>query len=261
MQVIYDLPLTKERLFGWHSALFPTGWSGISKIAVASWRTDSTGPMRVVSGEMGKEKVHFQAPPSEQIEHEMQVFLDWIDSEQELDSVLKAGIAHLWLVTIHPFDDGNGRIARAVSEILLARSDKSDRRFYSMSAQIRKERSTYYAMLENAQKGSLDITEWLAWFLDCLARCFDSSSELLANIFRKAEFWREHACTILNERQHKILNKLLDGFDGNLTSSKWAKICKCSQDTALRDINDLIKKNILEKSASGGRSSNYTLKI
>ncbi len=255
----YDLPLTKERLFGWHSALFPTGWSNMYKIIVADWRKDTTGPMRVVSGSMGKEKVHFQAPSSDRIESEMAVFFDWIESETGIDLVLKAAIAHLWFVTIHPFEDGNGRIARAITEMLLARSDNSMKRFYSMSSQIRKERKQYYAMLEKTQKGSSDITGWILWFFDCLKDSFDSTGELLADILFKAEFWKIHAATLLNERQKKMVNALLDGFEGNLTSSKWAKMCKCSQDTALRDIQDVIKKGILQKDAHGGRSTSYTL--
>ncbi|MDD3131942.1 MAG: Fic family protein, partial [Bacteroidales bacterium] len=238
---------------------FPTGRSSIYKITVADWRKDTTGPMQVVSGPMGKEKVHFQAPNSERIENEMKEFLFWFENETDVDLVLKAAIAHLWFVTIHPFDDGNGRIARAITDMLLARSDKSVQRFYSMSAQIRVERKQYYNMLEKTQKGDRDITEWILWFLQCLINAINSTEELLSKILRKAEFWKLHSKTIFNERQQEILNRLLDGFDGKLTSSKWSKINKCSQDTALRDIQDLIKKNILQKEASGGRSTNYEL--
>lgn len=256
----YDLPLTKDRLFGWHASLFPSGWSNLYKITVADWRKDTTGPMQVISGPMGKEKVHYQAPSSDRIEYEMEKFLQWFENNNNIDLVLKAAIAHLWFVTIHPFDDGNGRITRAITDMLLARSDKNVRRFYSMSAQIRIERKQYYEKLEKTQKGNSDITEWILWFLQCLINAIDSTEGTLSKILYKAEFWKLHSTTILNERQQKILNKLLDGFDGKLTTSKWGKINKCSQDTALRDIQDLIKKNILQKEASGGRSTNYELK-
>jgi Fic family protein len=256
----YDAPLTKDRLFGWHAALFPSGWSNLHKIKVADWRKDTTGPMQIVSGPMGKEKVHYQAPGSDRIEPEMNRFLDWFENEHDIDLVLKAAIAHLWFVTIHPFDDGNGRITRAITDMILARSDKSVRRFYSMSAQIRVERKQYYEKLEKTQKGNSDITEWILWFLQCLINAIDSTEETLSKILHKADFWKNHSTTILNERQQKIINRLLDGFDGKLTTSKWAKINKCSQDTALRDIQDLIKKDILQKEASGGRSTNYELR-
>lgn len=256
----YDMPLTKVRLFGWHAALFPSGWSNLHKITVADWRKDTTGPMQVVSGPMGKEKVHYQAPSAERIEAEMNRFLDWFENENDIDLVLKAAIAHLWFVTIHPFDDGNGRITRAITDMALARSDKSIRRFYSMSAQIRIERKQYYEKLEKTQKGNSDITGWILWFLQCLINAIHSTEATLSKVLQKAEFWREHSTTLLNDRQQKIINRLLDGFDGKLTSSKWAKITKCSQDTALRDIQDLIKKDILQKAASGGRSTSYELK-
>lgn len=256
----YDVPLTKVRLFGWQAALFPSGWSNLHKITVADWRKDTTGPMQVVSGPMGKEKVHYQAPSAERIEAEMNRFLDWFENENDIDLVLKAAIAHLWFVTIHPFDDGNGRITRAITDMALARSDKSIRRFYSMSAQIRIERKQYYEKLEKTQKGNSDITGWILWFLQCLINAIHSTEATLSKILQKAEFWREHSTTLLNDRQQKIINRLLDGFDGKLTSSKWAKITKCSQDTALRDIQDLIKKDILQKAASGGRSTSYELK-
>jgi Fic family protein len=256
----YNHPLTKERLFGWHAALFPSGWSNLNKITVADWRKDTTGPMQVVSGPMGKEKIHFQAPDSERIASEIEKFLSWFESEHETDLVLKAAIAHLWFVTIHPFDDGNGRITRTITDMTLARSDKSIRRFYSMSAQIRVERKQYYEQLEKAQKGNSDITEWILWFLQCLINAIDSTEETLSKILHKAEFWKLHSTTILNDRQQKIINRLLDGFDGKLTTSKWGKINKCSQDTALRDIQDLLKKDILQKESSGGRSTNYELK-
>jgi Fic family protein len=253
----YSVPLTAERLFDWHAALFPTGRSGMYKITVADWRKE--GPMQVVSGPMGKEKVHYEAPESERVAGEMNNFLNWFENEDGLDLVLKAAIAHLWFVTIHPFDDGNGRITRAITDMLLARSDKSVQRFYSMSAQIRVERKEYYNILEKTQKGNLDITEWILWFLNCLTNAINSTEEILSNVFYKAEFWKLHSTTILNERQQKMINKLLDGFNGKLTSSKWGKINKCSQDTALRDIQDLIKKDVLQKEVGGGRSTNYEL--
>ena len=252
-------PLTSERLFDWHSALFPTGRTGMYKITVGDWRKDTTGQMQVVSGALGKEKVHFQAPDSILVEKEMNQFLDWFNHNIEIDLVIKAAIAHLWFVTNHPFEDGNGRITRALTDMLLAQSDKSNQRFYSMSAQIRIERKGYYDMLEKTQKGSLDITEWIKWFLKCLINSLYSTDSVLSKVLNKAEFWYNHSNTVLNERQKKLLNKLLDGFDGKLTSSKWAKIAKCSKDTAIRDINDLIDKNILQKEAAGGRSTNYEL--
>jgi len=255
----YKKRLTSERLFDWHSALFPTGRSGMSKITVGNWRNDSAGPMQVVSGAMGKEKVHFQAPDASNLENEMKAFLNWFNNEDNLDPVIKAGLAHLWFVTIHPFDDGNGRIARALTDMLLARSDGSSQRFYSMSAQIRLERKNYYEILENTQKGNLDVTDWLQWFLSCLMNALNTTDKTLAKVLYKSQFWKKHATTILNERQKRLLNKLLDGFDGKLTSSKWAKIAKCSADTALRDIQDLITKEILRKEPAGGRSTNYEL--
>lgn len=252
-------PLTEERLFDWHAALFPTGRSGIYRITVADWRKDTTGPMQVVSGAMGKEKVHFQAPDSDLVENEMLLFLDWFNNYDKTDLVLKAAIAHLWFVTIHPFEDGNGRIARAMSDMILARADKSNQRFYSMSAQIRKERKGYYEILEKTQKGNLDITDWITWFLNCLINALKSTDSILKQVLFKADFWNKHSKKIINERQQKLIIRLLDGFDGKLTSSKWAKIAKCSKDTAIRDINDLINKNILRKEAAGGRSTNYEL--
>ena len=255
----FALPLTKERLFGWHSALFPTGWSNMFKITVADWRKDTKGSMQVVSGPLGREKVHFEAPTTERIDSEIDKLLDWIENEMGIDLVLKAAISHLWFVTIHPFEDGNGRITRAITEMILARSDNSVKRFYSMSAQIRVERKQYYEVLETTQKGNSDITEWILWFLECLQEAINSTYEVLQKVLQKAEFWKLHSATILNERQQKMINRLLDGFTGKLTTTKWGKICKCSQDTALRDIQDLIKKNILEKEPSGGRSTNYEL--
>lgn len=253
-------PLTADRLFDWHAALFPTGRSGVYKITVADWRKDTTGPMQVVSGAMGKEKVHFQAPDSDLIEKEMQIFLDWFNNYDKIDLVIKASIAHLWFVTIHPLEDGNGRITRALTDMLLARSDGSNQRFYSMSAQIRQERKQYYEILEKTQKGNLDVTEWIKWFLECLINALKSTDSTLIQVMFKADFWNKHSRTTINERQKRILNKLLDGFDGKLTSSKWAKIAKCSKDTAIRDINDLINREILQKEAARGRSTNYELK-
>lgn len=251
-------PLTAERLFDWHAALFPTGRSGMHKITVADWRKDDSGPMQVVSGAMGKEKVHFQAPDSVVLENEMAQFIDWFN-HCEMDLVIKAAVAHLWFVTIHPFDDGNGRITRALTDMLLARSDNSNQRFYSMSAQIRVERKQYYEMLEKTQKGSLDITHWIVWFLSCLIHALKSTESVLTRVLFKAEFWQKHMNTAVNERQRKMLNKVMDGFEGKLTSVKWAKIAKCSKDTAVRDINDLIDKGILVKESAGGRSTSYEL--
>lgn len=252
-------PMTAERLFNWHAALFPTGRSGMYKIIVADWRRDTTGPMQVVSGALGKEKVHFEAPDSIRIEKEMNQFLDWLNNNQGIDLVIKASIAHLWFLTIHPFEDGNGRITRALADMLLAQSDKTNQRFYSLSAQIRIESKQYYEILEKTQEGSLDITEWIKWFLNCLINALKSTDIILIRVLFKADFWLKHAQTLLNERQKKLLNKLLDGFEGKLTSSKWAKIAKCSKDTAIRDINDLLDKNILKREAAGGRSTNYEL--
>lgn len=254
-------PLTKERLFDWHAALFPMGRSGIFKIIVADWRKDISGKMQVVSGAAGREKIHFQAPDADLIEMEMNRFLQWFNEENKIDLVIKAAVAHLWLVTIHPFQDGNGRITRALTDMLLAQSDKSTQRFYSMSAQIRIERKEYYDMLEKSQKGDLDITEWIKWFLSCLINALNATEKILARVLVKADFWSKHSKTILNERQRKVLNKILDGFEGKLTSMKWAKIAKCSKDTAIRDINDLISKEVLQKESAGGRSTNYELNL
>ena len=252
----YTIPLTEERLFDWHAALFPTGRSGMHKIKTAAWRDDI---MQVTSGPMGKERVHFEAPAASKVPREMSLFLEWIEKEQNLDLVLKAGLAHLWFVTIHPFDDGNGRIARALTDMLLAQADKSPQRFYSMSAQIQAERNEYYDILENTQKGDLDITPWLIWFLDCLIRSMDQTDETIAKTMVRAQFWETHKETLLNARQQKILQLLLDNFYGNLNVSKYAKIVKTSTDTALRDLQDLVKKDIIEQLGSG-RSTSYRLK-
>lgn len=256
----HDAKLTDVRLFSWHNALFPTGKSGMYSIKVANWRDDSTGPMQIVSGALGKEKVHFQAPDAADVPTEMKRFLNWLNDEnQNIDLVIKAAVAHLWFVTIHPFEDGNGRIGRAISEMLLTRSDKSSQRFYSMSAQIRVERNSYYDILEYTERGGIDITHWINWFLNCLKSALTASDQILSRIIKKAEFWKKHSVTVLNERQVLMLNKLLDGFDGKLQSSKWAKITKSSPDTALRDIKDLIVKGILQQEQQGGRSTNYEL--
>ncbi len=255
----YDRPLTEERLFGWHAALFPTGHSGMVKTRVGAWRDDSSGPMQVVSGPYGKERVHYVAPPKERLDAEVSAFLDWFNGETDIDPVLKAGLAHLWFVTIHPFDDGNGRIARAIADMALARSERSTQRFYSMSTQIQFERNAYYDTLENTQKSTMDVTEWQVWFLDCLTRAIEGAQETLASVLDKASFWDRFAAEALNERQIKVINRLLDGFEGKLTTSKWAKLAKCSQDTAYRDILDLIKRGALEKNPGGGRSTSYDL--
>ena len=256
----YDQPLTDKRLFGWHASLFPTGYSGIHKITVGAWRTDEKGPMQVVSGPIGKERIHYQAPGAPRLEKEMKAFLDWFNTNSDIDPVLKAGLAHLWFVTIHPFDDGNGRIARAIADMALARSEKSPQRFYSMSAQIRKERNTYYDKLEATQKqDNFNIAPWLDWFLGCLDRAIDGAEEILSSVLKKARFWETNAAMPFNERQRDMLNRLLDGFEGKLNSSKWAKIEKCSPDTALRDINELLERGILKKDEGGGRSTSYSL--
>lgn len=256
----YNEALNKDRLFGWHAALFPTGRSGMHKIIVGDWRDNEKGPMQVVSGAMGKEKVHYEAPSADDLEEEMTVFLDWFNSNRSLDAVLKSAVAHLWFVTIHPFGDGNGRIARAIADMQLAKADGDHQRFYSMSAQIRLERNTYYEILERTQKGTLDITEWLEWFLNCLERALNATDDLLKRVLNKTKFWDYHAQTSINERQRLLINQLFDAFTGKLTSSKWAKIAKCSPDTALRDINDLIQKDIFQKESAGGRSTSYVLK-
>lgn len=252
-------PLTRERVCGWHAALFPTGYSGMSRITVGSWRNDTGGPMQVVSGPVGHERVHYQAPDAARLETEMTTFLAWVNKDVGMDPVLKAALAHLWFVTLHPFEDGNGRMARALADMMLARSDGTPQRFYSMSAQIRQERKAYYDVLEQTQKGDLDITTWLAWFLDCLGRALDATEAQLETVFRKARFWENATTAGLNERQRLILNKLMDGFVGKLTTSKWARLAKCSQDTALRDIQDLLGRGLLSKEASGGRSTHYLL--
>src|SRR3972149_146459 len=255
----YDKPLTADRLFGWHSALFPTGRSGMHRIVVGAWRDDARGPMQVVSGPIGKEKVHYEAPSARRLNAEMSRFLAWANKKDGTDPVLRAALAHLWFVTIHPFDDGNGRIARAISDMALARSEHSAQRFYSMSAQIRREQKAYYDVLEATQKGDLDITPWFQWFLGCLDRALDGAEKISRTVLKKARFWEAHAGVSFNDRQRNVLNRLLDGFEGKLTSSKWAKLTKSSQDTALRDIDDLLKRGVLKRDPQGGRSTSYSL--
>jgi len=259
----YDQPLTPERLFGWHASLFPAGRSGMRKVRMGAWRDDSTGPMQVVSGPVGRERVHFAAPSAEKLDAEMKTFLDWFNGDErgaDLDDVLKAGLAHLWFVTIHPFDDGNGRIARAIADLTLARSEQSSQRFYSMSGQIRQERNAYYEILERTQKGTLDVTAWMEWFLACLGRAIDGAQTTLAAVLRKARFWQAIREVPLNDRQRLVLNRLLDGFEGHLTTSKWAVIAQCSSDTALRDILDMVERGVLVRNAGAGRSTSYSLR-
>jgi Fic family protein len=258
----YTIPLTNQRLFGWQAALFPIGRSGMHKIITGGFRNNGPDdPMQVISGALGKEKVHYEAPGSTLLKKEMSQFIKWFNGNQQADAVLKAAMAHLWFITLHPFDDGNGRIARAIADMQLARADGSTQRFYSMSAQIRKERKTYYEVLEKAQQGSLDITAWMEWFLQCLDRSLTATEQTLSGVLQKATFWEQHAKTVLNIRQVLLINKLLDGFEGKLNTSKWATIAKCSPDTALRDIQDLMEKKILVKGLGGGRSTGYVLTV
>lgn len=255
----YNRPLTEERLFGWHAALFPTGRSGMTKIRAGAWRDDSTGPMQVVSGPTGKEHVHFEAPKTSRLPREMKAFLKWFESGEHTDLVLKAGLAHLWFVTIHPFEDGNGRIARAIADMALARSENSPQRFYSMPAQIRQERNAYYDILERTQRGTTDVTPWMKWFLACLSRAIDGAQEILSAVLKKARFWERIKDVPLNERQRAVINRLLDGFEGKLTTTTYAKLTKCSQDTGYRDILTLIERGVLVQNPEGGRSTSYSL--
>jgi Fic family protein len=255
----YTQPLTADRLFAWHAALFPTGRSGMRKIRVGAWRDDSHGPMQVTSGPVGRERVHFEAPAAPRLKNEMNAFFDWFNSNNELDLVMKAGLAHLWFVSIHPFDDGNGRIARAIADMALARSENSSQRFYSMSTQIRQERNAYYEILERTQKGGVDVTRWMEWFLACLGRAIDGAQTVLSGVLAKAKFWERIRGVAINDRQRLVLNKLLDGFQGKLTTTKYAKLTKSSQDTALRDIAYLVEKGVLVRSSEGGRSTSYSL--
>ena len=255
----FDQPLTPERLFGWHAALFPTGYSGRTRITVAAWRTDASGPMQVVSGPVGREKVHFEAPPAATLPAQTQAFFDWFEAAPVGDAIIKAGLAHLWLVTLHPFDDGNGRISRAVGDMALARAEGTHQRFYSFSAQIQRERKDYYDQLEATQKGPLDVTPWLHWFLGCLLRAVQGANTTLAGVLDKAQFWQRWAGTPMNARQTLVLNRVLDGMEGKLTNAKWAAMGKCSADTALRDINDLVERGVLARLEGGGRSTGYLL--
>lgn len=253
-------PVTRERLFAWHAALFPNHYSNLIRINVGAWRDDAKGPMQVVSGPIGRRYVHFEAPPAAQLVYETDRFFDWLNGTSNDPPLIKAGLGHLWFVTLHPFDDGNGRIARAIGDLLLTRADGSRQRFYSLSAQIQRERKDYYDILEHTQNGSLDVTEWLAWFLATLHRAVDLAQHTLDAVLIKARFWQRWAATPLNARQVNLLNRLLDGFEGKLTSSKWAAIAKCSPDTALRDITDLLVRGVLRRSGAGGRSTHYELK-
>jgi Fic family protein len=255
----YEQPLTAERLFAWHASLFPTGRSGMSRIRVGAWRDDSSGPMQVVSGPVGREHFLYEAPVAERLDGEMQAFLGWFNGSDETDWVSRAALAHLWFVTIHPFDDGNGRIGRAIADMALARSEQSSQRFYSMSAQIRQERAAYYGILERTQKGTMDVTPWMDWFLGCMGRAIEGAQATLAAVLSKARFWESIVDVSLNNRQRLVLNRLLEGFEGKLTTSKWAKLAKCSQDTALRDILPLVERGILVRNPEGGRSTSYSL--
>jgi Fic family protein len=257
----YDHPLTEERLFAWHASLFPTARSGMTRIRAGAWRDDRSGPMQVVSGPIGKERIHYEAPKADRLDKEMKEFLSWFESDIGLDPVLKAGLAHLWFVTVHPFDDGNGRIARAIADMALARSERSPQRFYSMSAQIRQERRDYYDILEETQKATMDVTRWMDWFLGCLGRAIDGAQTTLGAVLAKARFGEhiQSAGIVLNDRQRLVLNRLLDGFQGKLTTSKYAALSKCSHDTALRDIQPLVEKGILVRGQEGGRSTSYAL--
>ncbi len=254
----YASPLSAERLYGWHRALFPAGGGLYSPIAVGQWREKS---MEVVSGKLGRQRIHFEAPEAYRLEQEMQRLLEWFNGTDQIDSLLKAGLVHLWFVTIHPFDDGNGRIARAIADMALARSEHSSHRFYSMSAQIRKERASYYEILERSQKGGLDVTPWMDWFLGCLDRAIANSESLFASVLNKGYFWSRHSGVPIHERQQRVLNRVLDGFEGKLTTQKWAALAKCSHDTALRDIQDLIAKGVIESDGAHGRSTTYRLRL
>lgn len=255
----YNMPLTQDRLFDWHAALFPTGRSGMQKITVADWRKPEAGAMQVISGAIGKEKIHFEAPKAEQLQAEMNAFLNWFEDGANIDPVLKSAIAHLWFVTIHPFEDGNGRIARAIADLALARADNTPERFYSMSVQIEAERKTYYEQLEKQQKGTTDITDWLEWFLGCLGRALGTAEETLSTVLYKDRLWEQVNKKPVNERQRTIINRMLENFEGFMSTSKYAKLAKCSNDTALRDIQELEGRNILIRNQAGGRSTSYRL--
>lgn len=254
-----DTPLTRERLYGWQAALFPTGYSGVRKIKTGGWRDDADGPMQVRSGPVGREKVHFQAPPAERVDAEMEMLLAWLNEPLTIDGILHATIAHLWFVTIHPFDDGNGRIARALAERSLARLEQSPQRFYSVAGQIHRERPEYYASLEVTQKGDLDITQRMLWFVECVSKAIEAAETGCADVLRKAAFWQRHTGLVLNERQRKVLNRLLDGFEGKLTARKWAALAKCSMPTAQRDIKELIDRGVLIRNEGGSKNTSYSL--
>ena len=255
----YDEILSAERLFAWHAALFPTDIAGTAGIQIGCWRDDRNGPMQVVSGQIGQETVHFQAIPANRVDEEVSLFLNWFENFGEMHPLLIAGLAHLWFLTIHPFEDGNGRIARAITDMALSRSEKFTQRYYSMSSQICADRKAYYRILEVTQRGSVDVTNWMSWFLDCLLRSIKRSDTTLNTVLKKAQFWARFAQESLNSRQIKVMNRVLDGFSGKLTSTKWAKMAKCSQDTATRDINDLIERGGLKRDRAGGRSTSYSL--
>lgn len=254
----YASPLTQKRLLLWHRGLFPEG-AGLREFRIGKWRNDKGGPMQVVSGPVGREKIHYQAPPADQLKNSVRVFLDWFNATGTSHTLITAATAHLWFVTLHPFDDGNGRVARAIADMVLARCDQNVQRFYSMSSQIRAEREVYYQQLERTQQSDLDITPWLVWFLECLGRALDNSDTTIEKVLQKARMWQQVSAASLNERQTKMLNRLLDHFEGKLTTSKWAKMCRCSQDTAARDINQLIDLAVLRKDAGGGRSTSYSI--
>ena len=255
----FETALTAARLFAWQAALFPTGYSGLHKIKTGAWRDDSDGPMQVVSGPIGRQRVHYEAPPANRVDREIARFFEWFNKRTALEGLLRAGLAHLWFVTIHPFEDGNGRIARAIADMALAQSEDSGQRFYSMSSQIRKERTTYYDILERTQTTSLDVSEWLVWFLECLARAIDGAEEVCTHVLRKADFWQRYAHEAFNDRQRKVLNQYLDGFEGKLTANKWAAIAKCSIPTAQRDINALVGRGVLRRNPGGSKNTSYDL--
>jgi len=255
----YDAPLTPERLFGWQAALFPTGYSGMHTVKTGAWRDDANGPMQVVSGPIGRQRVHYQAPTAVHLDAEMQAFLAWFNRRGEPEGLLRAGLSHLWFATIHPFEDGNGRIARAIADQALAQSEGTSQRFYSMSSQIRKERSCYYDMLERTQKGTLDVTDWLLWFVGCFSRAIEGAEATCANVLRKADFWQHYAREPFTERQKTVLNRFMDGFEGKLTAKKWAVIGKCSIPTAQRDINDLVERSVLRRNPGGSKNTSYEL--
>ncbi|MFP2904320.1 Fic family protein [Pyxidicoccus sp. 3LFB2] len=254
-------PLTSERLMGWHAAMFPTGHSGLLRITTGGWRDDAAGPMQVVSGPLGRERVHYQAPPAERLDAEMGRFLTWFNAPYRGNGLVRAALAHLWFVTIHPFDDGNGRIARAITDMALAQLEHSEQRFYSVSSQILRERSAYYDQLERSQKGTLDVTSWLVWFLECYSRAIDAAEATCADVLKRAAFWHRHPREPFNPRQRSVLSRLLDAFEGKLTAKKWAALAKCSVDTAQRDLNDLVTRGILVKNPGGGKNTSYTLVV